>query len=107
MPQNRKINLELFSSSLQGYDAEATLSPKGDKIVYTSTISGDLELWTMNLDGTNKKQVTTLLGYDGGAFFSPDGTRLVFRASRPNTTAAIKKYKELLRYNTYELLGYS
>ncbi|MBU3677548.1 MAG: hypothetical protein FGM54_10290, partial [Chitinophagaceae bacterium] len=68
-----------------GYDAEATVSPKGDKIVFTSTRSGDLELWTMNIDGSDQRQVTTGLGYDGGAFFSPDGKQLVFRASRPKT----------------------
>ena len=80
----------------KGYDAEATVSPKGDKIVFTSTRSGDLELWTMNIDGTDKKQVTNGLGYDGGAFFSPDGTKLVFRSSRPKTDEEIKEYKELL-----------
>lgn len=79
-----------------GYDAEATVSPKGDKIVFTSTRSGDLELYTMNLDGTDVKQITDELGYDGGAFFSPDGTQLIFRASRPKTPEAIKKYKDLL-----------
>lgn len=79
-----------------GYDAEATVSPKGDKIVFTSTRSGDLELWTMNIDGTNLHQVTNQLGYDGGAFFSPDGKKLVFRASRPKTDAEIKDYKDLL-----------
>lgn len=79
-----------------GYDAEATVSPKGDKIVFTSTRSGDLELWIMNIDGTGLKQITHGLGYDGGAFFSPDGTKLVFRASRPTTEADIKEYKELL-----------
>ena len=36
-----------------GYDAEPTVSPKGDKIVFTSTRSGDLELYTMNIDGTD------------------------------------------------------
>jgi len=79
-----------------GYDAEATVSPKGDKIVFTSTRSGDLELYTMNLDGSDVKQITNELGYDGGAFFSPDGTKLIFRASRPKTEEAIKEYKELL-----------
>ncbi|VAW10936.1 tolB protein precursor, periplasmic protein involved in the tonb-independent uptake of group A colicins [hydrothermal vent metagenome] len=79
-----------------GYDAEATVSPKGDKIVFTSTRSGDLELYTMNLDGTNVKQITDELGYDGGAFFSPDGAKIIFRASRPKTEAAIKEYKDLL-----------
>ena len=28
----------------KGYDAEATVSPKGDKIVFTSTRSGDLRV---------------------------------------------------------------
>ena len=68
-----------------GYDAEAVVSPKGDKIVYTSTASGDLELWIMDIDGSNKRQITNELGYDGGAFFSPDGEKLVFRSSRPKT----------------------
>ncbi len=79
-----------------GYDAEATISPTGDKIVFTSDRSGDLELWTMNLDGTNQTQITTGLGYDGGAFFSPDGKKLVFRASRPKTPEEIAEYKKFL-----------
>jgi dipeptidyl aminopeptidase/acylaminoacyl peptidase len=79
-----------------GYDAEATVSPQGDKIVFTSTRSGDLELYTMNLDGTEVTQITDELGYDGGAFFSPDGTKIIFRASRPKTDEAITEYKELL-----------
>jgi Tol biopolymer transport system component len=80
-----------------GYDAEATVSPKGDKIVFTSIRTGDLELFTMNLDGTNVQQITFDLGYDGGAFFSPDGTQLIFRASRPKTPEEILEYKELLK----------
>ncbi|HPF96320.1 MAG: hypothetical protein R2802_07950 [Flavobacteriaceae bacterium] len=79
-----------------GYDAEATVSPKGDKIVFTSTRSGDIELYTMDLDGSNVKQITHELGYDGGAFFSPDGSKLIFRSSRPKTEAEIKEYKDLL-----------
>lgn len=79
-----------------GYDAEATVSPKGDKIVFTSTRSGDLELYTMNIDGSDVKQITNELGYDGGAFFSPDGSKLIFRSSRPKTEAEVKKYKDLL-----------
>jgi TolB protein len=79
-----------------GYDAEPTVSPKGDKIVFTSTRTGDLELFTMNVDGSGVKQITFDLGYDGGAFFSPDGTKLIFRSSRPKTEAAIKEYKDLL-----------
>ncbi|MGB5378147.1 hypothetical protein [Muriicola sp.] len=83
-------------TDLPGYDAEATVSPKGDKIVFTSMRSGDLELYTMNLDGSEVTQITDELGYDGGAFFSPDGSKIIFRASRPKTEEAIAEYKELL-----------
>lgn len=79
-----------------GYDAEATVSPKGDKIVFTSLRSGDLELYTMDIDGGNITQITHELGYDGGAFFSPDGSKLVFRSSRPKTPEEQKEYKDLL-----------
>ena len=58
--------------------------------------SGDLDLFTMNIDGTDIKQITNTLGYDGGAFFSPDGSKIVFRASRPTTSEEVKKYKDLL-----------
>jgi TolB protein len=82
-----------------GYDAEATVSPKGDKIVFTSMRSGDPELYTMNIDGSHIHQITNTLGYDGGAFFSPDGTKLVFRASRPTTEEDVELYKSLLAKN--------
>ena len=79
-----------------GYDAEATVSPKGDKIVFTSTRNGDIDLYTMNIDGSDVKQITFELGYDGGAFFSPDGTKIIFRSSRPKTEEDIAEYKSLL-----------
>uniref|UniRef100_A0A1I8ARZ3 WD40 repeat-like protein n=1 Tax=Steinernema glaseri TaxID=37863 RepID=A0A1I8ARZ3_9BILA len=87
------------------YDAEATFSPDGSKIVFTSMRSGDLELYLMNTDGSNVKQLTTELGYDGGAFFSRDGKKIIWRASRPNTTAEIEKYKTLLSYDLVEPLA--
>lgn len=90
---NGKIVKQL--TDRKGYDAEATVSPKGDKITFTSDRSGDLELWVMNIDGTNPKQITSETGYDGGAFFSPDGKKIVFRASRPKSEEEIKEYKEL------------
>ena len=80
-----------------GYDAEATVSPRGDKIVFTSIRSGDLELYTCDLNGDNVKQITNQLGYDGGAFFSHDGNKLVFRSSRPKTESEVKEYKDLLK----------
>ncbi len=66
-----------------GYDAEAVYSPQGDRIVFTSLRSGDLELYLMNPDGSGVEQLTDEEGYDGGAFFSRDGDWIVWRASRP------------------------
>jgi TolB protein len=83
----------------KGYDAEATLSPDGKTMLFTSTRNGDLDLYTMNLKTKEVKQITTALGYDGGAWFSPDGTKIVWRASRPKTDAEINEYKELLADN--------
>ncbi|MFT6134062.1 MAG: Tol biopolymer transport system component [Cyclobacteriaceae bacterium] len=80
----------------EGYDAEATVSPMGDKIIFTSLRSGDLELYTMNIDGSEVVQITDELGYDGGAFFSPDGTKIIWRASRPASMEEQKEYKSLL-----------
>jgi TolB protein len=91
-----KGNITSQLTNTEGYDAEATLSPKGDKIVFTSDRTGDLELWTMDVNGKNQKQITFGLGYDGGAFFSPDGKKIVFRASRPTDELEVKEYKELL-----------
>ncbi|MGC8916574.1 MAG: TolB family protein [Thermoanaerobaculum sp.] len=79
-----------------GYDAEATVSPQGDRIVFTSVRDGDLELYTMKLDGTDVRRVTHEVGYDGGAFFSPDGTMLVWRASRPAPGKEAEDYQRLL-----------
>lgn len=79
-----------------GYDAEATVSPQGDRIVFTSMRDGDPELYLMDIDGSNQKRLTFAQGYDGGAFFSPDGTQIVFRASRPRTAEQKRIYQDLV-----------
>lgn len=78
-----------------GYDAEATVSPDGRYIVYTSTRSGDLELWRYEIATGDQLQLTDTPGYDGGAFFSGDSNRLVWRASRPEGEA-LQSYQTLL-----------
>jgi len=78
---NGKDVKKIISSS--AYDAEATVSPTGDKIIFTSTRDSDIDLYSCNLNGKNIKKLTDKPGYDGGAFFSFDGKKIVFRASRP------------------------
>ena len=83
-------------TSTPGYDAEAVYSPKGDKILFTSVRSGDLELYLMNPDGSDVEQLTDQPGYDGGAFFSFDGEWICWRASRP-TGEKLDDYRRLLK----------
>jgi TolB protein len=79
-----------------GYDAEATVNAKTNKIIYTSMASRDLDLWEMNLDGSGKKQITKTYGYDGGPVFSRDGKKIAWRAGHPTTPEAKKTYADLL-----------
>lgn len=94
---NGKIVKQLTNSPY--YDAEATLSPDGKKMIYTSTKDGDIELYIMDLKSGKEKRITNHLGYDGGAWFSPDGKKLIWRASSPKSDAEIKEYKDLLKEN--------
>ncbi len=84
----------LFSSP--GYDAEATISQDGSKIVFTSVANGDLDIYTMNADGTDIRQLTDEPGYDGGPFFSADGTKIVYRAHHPTDPGELADYQALL-----------
>jgi TolB protein len=85
-----------------GYNAEATLSANGRKIVFTSSRDGDLEIYTMDSDGSNVRRLTYTQGYDGGPFFSPDGRWIVYRAHHPVGDAEIKRYKSLLAKDLVE-----
>ncbi|HSN56290.1 MAG TPA: hypothetical protein VLT32_16610 [Candidatus Sulfomarinibacteraceae bacterium] len=79
-----------------GYDAEATVSPAGDRIVFTSMRDGDLDIYSMNLDGGDVLRLTDEVGYDGGPFYSPDGTKIVYRARHPSEPEEIADYQALL-----------
>ena len=79
-----------------GYDAEATISRDGSKIVFTSDRDGDLELYSMNADGSGVRRLTNAPGYDGGAFFSPDGKKIVYRAHHVEDPKEVEEYRGLL-----------
>jgi len=79
-----------------GYNAEATLSRDGKKIVFTSLREGDLDIYAMKTDGSGLKRLTRQLGYDGGPFFSPDGRWIVYRAHHPTAPEEVARYQELL-----------
>ncbi|MDQ3803313.1 MAG: winged helix-turn-helix domain-containing protein [Acidobacteriota bacterium] len=60
-------------------------TPDG-KIVYVSTLSGNQDIWIMNADGSNQKQLT----FDGRSDFdpsvSPDGRYIAFASERSGQT---------------------
>ncbi|MDH4069402.1 MAG: hypothetical protein OEV30_03165 [Ignavibacteria bacterium] len=87
----------LFSSP--GYDAEATVSPEGDRILFTSTMRGDLDLYSMKIDGSDIVQLTNEIGYDGGAFYSWDGESIVYRAWHYDNEEEAARYSALLQQN--------
>lgn len=66
-------------------DSEASWSPDGTKFVFRH-IACDFcllsELYTMNVDGTNRVQVTNLAGVESSPRWSPDGTRVAYEADR-------------------------
>jgi TolB protein len=68
-----------------GYDAEGSYSADGKHIVFCSNRDNakNLELYVMDSDGKNVRQLTKAPGcYNGGPFFSPDGKRVIFRSDR-------------------------
>ena len=85
-------------TDVRGYDAEASYSPDGEWIVFSSMrdaynrpltaveqkqlevdASYFAEIYIMRADGSGQRRLTNAIGYDGGPFFSPDGTRIVWR----------------------------
>jgi Tol biopolymer transport system component len=85
-------------TSVRGYDAEASYSPDGAWIVFSSMRDaynrtlGDAEkkqlqvdpsyfgeIYIMRADGSGQRRLTNVNGYDGGPFFFPDGKRIVWR----------------------------
>ncbi len=56
-------------------------SPDGNSIAYTSQSNGGApQIWVMNSDGTNQKQLTETQGY--GCDWSPDGEWIIYTDSR-------------------------
>jgi len=56
-------------------------TPNG-RIVYMSEESGNADIWSMNADGSDRKQLTTDTHYETSPDVSPDGRYVVFMSNR-------------------------
>ena len=85
---------ELYVSDLNGgnvkrltnnafYDAEISVSPNGQWIVFGRQTDGDMDLWRMRPDGTGEEQITFTKEWDEGRpMYLPDSETVMFRAWR-------------------------
>jgi len=83
---------ELYTSDLDGsnvvrltdnewYDAEVSISPDGEWIVFGRQIDGKSDLWRMRSDGTGEEQITFTDDWQEGApFYLPDNETILTRA---------------------------
>ncbi len=91
-PKDYPQGAELYTSDLDGssvkrltnnkyYDAEVCYSPDGTKILFGRQIDGKMDMWLMDADGTNERQVTFTDDWqEGGAFIMPDNETILYRA---------------------------
>ena len=93
-PQDYPRGAELYTSDLYGkdvvrlthdehYDAEVTIAPNGEWIVWTKMVDGNANLWKMRPDGSDKTQITFTDDWQPGApFYLPDNETIIFQAWR-------------------------
>ncbi len=69
------------------HDGDPSWSPDGARIAFTSDRDGDQEIYTMNADGTNFRQLTDNDHGDLSPAWSPDGTLIAFHSdwTRPRS----------------------
>ncbi|MEA3505005.1 MAG: S9 family peptidase, partial [Bacteroidota bacterium] len=82
-------------SSFQGSEFNAVWRPDGEKIAFISAEGGSLQMWEMNTNGTNKKQITNIEGGITGFKYSPDMTKILFIKSVKVDKTANDIHKDL------------
>jgi eukaryotic-like serine/threonine-protein kinase len=65
-----------------GGDFEPSVAPNGDRMVFTSTRSGNRHVWTARIDGTDARPLTSGPSLDQHPAFSPDGQQIAFISDR-------------------------
>jgi Tol biopolymer transport system component len=66
------------------YSAVPAVSPDGSKIAFVAFVDGNEEIYTMNMDGAEKQNLTRNPARDTYPSWSPDGKKIAFISDRPN-----------------------
>lgn len=66
----------------RGYDNFPVWSPTGDRIAFIRRTARDFQVFTIQPDGGDLRQLTRTRGNDAHISWSPDGKRLAFSSSR-------------------------
>src|SRR3990170_6328979 len=65
-----------------GLDYNASFSPDGRSIVFTSTRNGSADIYRVGIDGASVQRLTDDPAFDDQGVLSPDGRSLAFVSSR-------------------------
>jgi dipeptidyl aminopeptidase/acylaminoacyl peptidase len=80
-------------------EGSACWRPDGKRIGYLSDKSGSTQLWEMNPDGKDKKQITFIEEGIGDFKYSPDGSKIVFLKTVKLDQNISDKYPDLPKAN--------
>ncbi len=69
--------------------------PGNNRIGFLSSGSGDVQIWEMNADGTNKVQVSETDGAINSFDFSPDGSRILYTQDVQMDPTPLEIYPDL------------
>jgi TolB protein len=73
---------ELTTGKNGWYGLDGLVWMRDGRVVYTSAASGNMDIWIMDADGGNQKQLTTDPLVDNSPAVSPDGRYILFISNR-------------------------
>jgi len=66
----------------EGSDGLPAWSPDGKKIAFSRSVDGNVDIYTIDIDGSNLQRLTTATGNDSVPTWTPDSQQIVFRSTR-------------------------